>query len=72
MRIVVIHTGPAGRDDEDMQRRLKLREIEGTQDHLDFVGKIERSIEAIERGEGVSEEVADRRIDEWLSSLDHR
>jgi hypothetical protein len=42
---------------EDIQHHLYVRE------------KIENSLESIDRGEGVSEEEADRRIDEWLASL---
>jgi len=43
--------------------------FEDIQYHLYVREKIEHSLAAIERGEGVTEEEADRRIDEWLASL---
>lgn len=42
---------------------------EDIQYHRYVLDKVERSIEAVDRGEGVPEEEADRRIDEWLNSI---
>lgn len=46
--------------------------FEDIQYHLFVREKVDRSIAAIERGEGIPEAEADRRIDEWLDSLGPR
>jgi predicted transcriptional regulator len=43
--------------------------IEDIQYHLYIREKVERGVKAIEEGDVVSEEEADRRIQEWLDSF---